>query len=122
MSDAAIVALVWLAVAAHGAVAAFAWRRPGGAPLVPLLNLVVALCVVAYWAQRWYGYATRGITWYASDQLMPLYAIVVASLAVTGLAGRHSASALHWIAFGIDALMLLAAALVLSFFRTNRLF
>ena len=122
MSDAAILALAWLAVAVHAVVAALAWRRPGGAPHVPLLNLVVALAVLAYWAPRWYGYATRGVTWYATDQLIPLYALVVGGLAAASLAGRPHAGALQWIAFAIDALALLAAALFFSFFRMNRLF
>ena len=122
MSDAVILALAWLAVAAHALVAVLAWRRPGGAPLVPSLNLVVALAVLGYWASRWYGYATRGVTWYATDQLIPLYALVVGGLAAASLAGRLHAGAPQGIAFGIDALVLLAAALFFSFFRMNRLF
>ena len=41
-------------------------------PLLPMLNLAVAACVLAYWAHKWYGYLTRDITWYASDQAIPL--------------------------------------------------
>jgi len=117
MNDTALKAVAWLAVAVHAAVGVAAWRRPAGPPLVPLLNLVAALCVVAYWAQAWYGYLAQGVTWYATDQLLPLYAIAVCILSALALAGRGPGALAHWIVFAVDALVLLAAALFFTVFR-----
>ena len=91
-------------------------------PLLPLLNLLVALCVLAYWLPKWYSYADQGISWYASDQLVPLYAVLVGALAVFTLTGRYAGTGLHWTVFSIHALVLLAAAVFFSLFRMDRLF
>lgn len=122
MSDTALKAVAWLALAAHVVVGVAAARRPTAAPLVPLLNLVVALCVVGYWAQRWYGYLAHGVTWHAADRLLPLAALAVCMLAGLTLAGRLHAAVLHWIVFGVDALAALAAVAFVTFFRMDRLF
>ena len=120
-----------IGVAAHLVVGVMALRRPAGLsappllPLVPLLNLAVAVCVLGYWAHDWYGYLMRGVTWYASDQLVPLYAAVVAVLSALALAGRYDGRLAHgfqWFVFAVDALVLVAAALFLTFARFNRLF
>ena len=91
-------------------------------PLVPLINLAVALCVLAHWAQRWYGYIAKGVTWYVSDQVLPLCAMLICVLSGATLFGRYHGTAPHWVVFGIDALALLAAALFFTFFKMNRLF
>lgn len=122
MSDATIKLVVWLGVAAHLAIGIMAWRRLTSLPLVPLLNLLVALCILAYWAQRWYGYIAKGITWYLSDQWLPLYAILVSILAGLTLSGHYRGSLPHWIVFSLDFIALLSAALFFTFFRMNRLF
>lgn len=121
MNNTTVTALAWLALALHVVVGGVTLRRPGGPPLVPLVNLATGLCVLAYWAQKWYGYLTRGITWYLTDQLVPLYAVLVVVLAGLTLAGRTSGSLPHWLVFGIDAVVLLAAALFFTFFRMSRL-
>jgi hypothetical protein len=122
-------AVAWIGLAAHivvGGVVAF--RRPPGLstqPLLPLLNLAVAACVLAYWARRWYGYLGRDITWYALDQTVPLYAAAVAVASGFALAGRFDGRLAHgvqWLVFGIDVLVLAAAALYMTFVRFNRLF
>lgn len=122
MSDSFVIAVAWLAFAAHVAVAVAVRRRVTDLSLVPLVNLVVALCVLAYWGQRWYGYIAKGITWYFSDQLLPLCAILVCLLSGATLSGRYHGTAPHWVVFGLDAIVLLAAALFFTFFKMNRLF
>jgi hypothetical protein len=124
MSNVALVVTAWLAVVVHVVVGIVAWRRPGGAPgapLVPLLNLAVALCVMGYWVREWYGYVANGTTWYVTDQLLPLYAIIVCTLSLLALGGRYAGTVPHWLVFGIDAVVLLGAALLFSTFRMNRL-
>lgn len=122
MSNAALIAFTWAAFAIHLLVGLAVLRRWTTLPLLPLLNLLVALCVVAYWLPKWYSYMNQGITWYASDQLVPLYAILVGALAVFTLTGRYAGNGLHWTVFAIDTLVLLAAALFFSLFRMDRLF
>ena len=121
-------AIAWIGLAAHlvvGGVVAF--RRPlalSTQPLLPLLNLAVAACVLAYWAQKWYGYLTRDITWYASDQGIPLYAAAVAVASGLAIAGRYDGRLAHgiqWLVFVIDALVLAVAALYMTFVRFDRL-
>ena len=117
--------LAWTGLAAHLVVGAVALRRPAPPPthrLLPLLNLGVALCVLAYWVRVWYGYVARGVTWYVSDQMVPLYAIVVAVLSGTALAGTYDGRLAHWIVFVVDTLALAGAALYLTFARFDRLF
>lgn len=117
-----IAVVVWLAVGLHAAVALITWRRRGGPPLVPLVNLAVASAVLMYWVQEWYGYLTRGIHWSFIDQLVPLYAIVVVILAWLALSNRSPGTVMHRIVFGVDAVALLGFALLLSFLRFDRLF
>ena len=81
------------------------------------VNFIVAACVVVYWAQRWFGYLSRGITWSASDQFMPLYAILVCVLAGGTLAARWSATTLNWLVFTIHAVVFIGAVLFVTFFR-----
>ncbi|MDB4883343.1 MAG: hypothetical protein JWL95_2109 [Gemmatimonadetes bacterium] len=121
MSNATLMAIPWLALAAHVAVGVVVGRRWSSLPLLPLINLATAACVLLYWAQRWYGYLFRGVTWYGTDQLMPLYAILVCVLAGLTLTGRLTATAPHWVVFGVDAVALLGAALLFSFVRITRL-
>jgi hypothetical protein len=97
------------------------WRRWSTLPLLPLLNLVVAAGVLAYWAGKWYGYVFKHITWYATDQLLPLCAIGVCCLSGATLAGKYSGTWPHWCVFGVDMLVLLAAALFFSLFNMDRL-
>jgi len=122
MSDATAIAIAWLALAAHAAVAIAVRRRVTDLPLVLLVNLAAALCVLAYWGQRWYGYIAKGVTWYVSDQMLPLYAVLVCLLSGATLLGGYHGTLPHWVIFGIDALVLLAAALFFTFFKLNRLF
>ncbi len=102
-------------------VGVMALRSGGSRSLVPVLNLITASCVLAYWANKWFSYLFRGITWYATDQLVPLYAIMVCVLAAVTLTGRHPAVVLNWLVFSIHLVVLIGAALFLTFFRMNRL-
>ncbi|MEO8200222.1 MAG: hypothetical protein ABI679_06865 [Gemmatimonadota bacterium] len=122
MSDSSILVVVWMAVITHVIAGIVAGRRMTAFPVVPLVNLVVALCVLAYWVQRWYGYIVKGITWYATDQLLPLLAILAAVLSVLSLTGRFHNAWPQWIIFGVDLFVLLGAALFFMSFRINRLF
>jgi hypothetical protein len=115
-------AVTWLAFAMQLVVAAAVLRHKASVSLIALLNLVAALAVLAYWGTRWFGYLFRGVTWYATDQLLPACALVVCILALLTLFGRYHGVAVHWTIFGATTLVLLAAALFFSFFRTTRLF
>lgn len=118
----ALRAVTWLAFAMQLVVAAAVLRYKASISLIALLNLVAALAVLAYWGMRWFGYLFRGVTWYATDQLLPVCALVVCILALLTLLGRYQGVAVHWTIFGSTTLVLLAAALFFSFFRTTRLF
>lgn len=120
MSNTVILVLSWFAVALHIAVATATLRRWSTLPLLPALNLLVALCVLAWWIPKWHSYVFSGITWYASDQWIPVFALAVIALAVSTLAGRSSGQVPHWIIFGIHGLALLVAALFFTFFRMDR--
>jgi hypothetical protein len=122
MSNFTFAAIVWTGLGLHLAAGIVAIRTEGSIPLVPALNLISAACVVAYWANRWFGYLFRGITWYASDQLIPLYAILVCVLAGVSLTGRYPAVTLNWVVFAFHVAVFVAAALFVTFFRMNRLF
>jgi hypothetical protein len=119
--------LAWIGAAAHLCVGFIVLRRPAALSahrLLPLLNFAIAMCVLAYWARAWYGYTARGITWYASDQIVPLCAVAVAIASGLVLAGRSDgrlAGTFQWLVFGVDALVLIVAALYLTFARFDRL-
>lgn len=117
-----ITALAWFAVIVHVSIGVFAWRRGSAIPLLPAINLVVAFCVLVYWAQKWVAVLSKGITWYASDQLLPAYALAVCVLAALALTGRLAWSGLHWTIFGAHTIVTIAAALFFTFFRINKLF
>ena len=117
MSNFVVAAIAWVGLAVHVIVGILALRSVGSRQLVPALNLIVAACVIVYWAQRWFGYLFRGITWYASDQLIPLYAILVFLLAGGTLAGRFSAAPLNWLVFTLHVLVFVGAVLFVTFFR-----
>jgi hypothetical protein len=121
MRNAVLVTLAWLALAVHLAVGIAVGRRWSGTSLLAMLNLATAACVLCYWIPRWFDYAFRGITWYATDQLLPLYAILVCVLAALTLAGRIGAIAPQWIVFGIHTIVLLVGAVFFSIFKINRL-
>ena len=122
MSDAIIKVVTWLALATQLVTGFAVWRHRAPASLIAILNLVAATAVLAYWGRRWYGYLFRGITWYATDQLIPLGAVLVFILALLTLTGRYEGTALHWMIFGVTTLVLIAAALFFSFFKMTRLF
>ena len=117
MTNVMFATIAWIALGVHLVVGVAAFRSGGWRPWLPLLNLTTAACVVAYWVYRWYGYLVQGITWYASDQLIPLYAVLVCALAVISLSGRHQLMALNWMAFVIHGVVALGAVLFATFFR-----
>jgi hypothetical protein len=117
MSDSLIKIVTWLALATQLLAGIAVWRHKAPLSLIVTLNLVAAGCVLAYWVQRWYGYLFRGITWYATDQLIPLCALLVFILAVLTLTGRYQGVALHWMIFAVTTLILIAAALFFTFFK-----
>ena len=122
MSDTTLRAAAWLAFAIQFCVGAAVLRHKASTSLLVLLNLVAALCVLAYWGRRWFDYLFGGVTWYGSDQLIPAYALVVCLLAVLTLVGRYQGNGVHWTIFALNTLVLLGAALFFSFFKMNRLF
>ena len=113
--------IAWLALAAHVVVFVIVRRRSTDVPVVAMLNLAVALCILAYWAQKWYSYIARDITWYVTDQLVPLYAIVVCVLAGVTLTTRLRLTVPHWVVFSIDTFVFVGAVLFFSFFRMTKL-
>lgn len=117
MKNSSLAVVVWLAIVAHVVVAAMVKTRWTERPLLVALNLVVALCTLAYWIPRWYSYATKGIMWYASDQLIPLYALVVCVLSALALTGQYRGALPHWMVFAIDVLALAAFALFMGTFK-----
>lgn len=117
MSNLALTTIAWLGLAVHVIVGILALRAAPSRPLVPAVNLIVAACVLAYWAQRWYGYLFKGITWYATDQLIPLYAIFACVLAGGTLAHLYTAVMLNWLVFIFHTVVFVGAVLFVTFFR-----
>ena len=113
--------IAWAGLALHLATGIAARRPGGGLQLIALVNLGSTLCVLAYWGARWFGTLTRGTQWYLSDQAMPAYAALIAMAAALTLTGRAQLTWLHWLAFVLHAIVLLLAALYLSFARFGRL-
>jgi hypothetical protein len=122
VKDSYILALLWVAVVAHGAAGLAVVRRLQGLSLVVALNTLVALLVILYWVPKWHSYAFRGINWYWTDQFYPLWAVVVLGVGILSFLGRGAGNPFHWVIFGCHLLVLLGAALFFSFFRLDRLF
>jgi hypothetical protein len=120
MSNFAVVMIVWVGVLGHLAAAIVSRRRLVDIPIVPLVNLVTSALVLADWAQRWYGYLFQGITWYASDQLLPLYALIVCVLSAMAMRSG-SIGALQWVFLAIDGVALLGAAILIGVLRFDRM-
>ncbi len=121
MSNFAIAALVWLALAAHIMVGIAVWRRWTTLPLVPMLNFVMAFGVVIYWVQRWIGAYVKHYKLYATDQLLPLYAILVCLVSALSVAGKLSTTVPNWIVFALQAAVTLAAVVFVMNFKITRL-
>lgn len=117
MSNGLVAALAWVGLGLHLLVGILVLRSAGPRQLVPALNLITAACVVAYWVHRWFGYLFRGITWYASDQLIPLYAILVCVLAGGSLASRYSSASMNWLVFALHTIVFVGAVLFVTLFR-----
>ena len=117
-----VAGIAWLGLVLHLAAAFAASRSRHALIILGALNLVTAACVLVYWGIRWWGYLFRGISWSATDQLVPLYALAAAVLAALALTGRLGSPLPLWIIIGIDTIVFLAAALFLTFFRMTRLF
>lgn len=122
MSDSLAAAIAWFALGLHLLVGVAAWRVETHRRWLLWLNLSVGLSVLAYWIDRWIGYLTHQIVWYASDQAMPLYAVLVCVLSGLGLSRRVVPVAVHWLLFAIHVVILLGTVLFMAFFRMNRLF
>jgi hypothetical protein len=122
VTDLLVATIAWIALGLHVVVGVATFRSGAWRPWLPLLNLTMAGGVVAYWVYRWYGYVVQGITWYASDQLVPVYAVLVCVLAVISLTSRHHLVTLNWMAFVIHGVVALGAVLFVTFFRMGRLF
>jgi hypothetical protein len=115
-------ATAWTGFSLHVAAALLVWRRPAGIAPIVWVNLITSLTVLAWWATRWYATLTRGTGWVLSDQATPLYAFVICMLCGMTAAGRSPGAAVHWSVFVLHAIVLLAAALFLTFVRLGRLF
>lgn len=122
MSDSILRALAWSAFIIQVLMGVAVVRHKASSSLLVVLNLMAAGAVLVYWARRWFGYLFRGVTWYATDQLIPAYALLVCILGVLTILGRYQGGGIHWWIFGLNTLVLLAAALFFSFFRMSRLF
>lgn len=122
VSNATIALLARLAAIAHVSIGILAWRRGSAMPLVPVLNLAVASCVILYSIQKWIAVFSKGIIWYASDQLLPAYAAAVCLVSMLALTGRATWSCLHYTVFAVHTIVTIAAALFFTFFRMNKLF
>jgi hypothetical protein len=116
------VVIAWSGLCFHAAAVLAVWRRPGSVTPLVSVNLVTSLSVLGWWASRWYGSLRHGTTWSLSDQALPLYAFLICLLCGVTLTGRTPGAALHWLAFALHAIVLLVAALFLTFFRFGRLF
>ncbi len=114
--------LSWLGLLVHLVVGFLVLRRLGSPRLLPLLNLMIAGAVLVYWIRQWYDYLFGGILWYATDQLMPLYALIVVVVASLSLAGRYQGTVFHWVVFGVDTTVFIVAVYLATFLRFNRLF
>ncbi|HUF19592.1 MAG TPA: hypothetical protein VMP00_02450 [Burkholderiales bacterium] len=93
-----------------------------GFPLLVGVNALIGIGVVLYWMRNWYAYAFKGINWYWTDQLFPLYAICVLIVSPLFFVGKNVGNAVHWLIFLSHALAILATALFFSFFKLDRLF
>ncbi len=122
MNDLTVSAIVWSGLVVHMVVGVVALRGAARPQLVPLVNLLAAACILSYWATRWFGYLFRGLTWYATDQLIPLYAVLVCILAGLSLGGRYPGTTLNWLVFAAHTIALAVAALFFATFRLTRLF
>lgn len=122
MSNTVTITLAWLALTAHVAVGIFAWRRGSATPFVPVLNFVFAFCVAFYWGQRLIMALTKGLTWYANDQVWLVYALAVCAVSIFALTGRIAWNGVHWTILGAHTLVCVAFTLFATFFRMNRLF
>jgi hypothetical protein len=117
MSNSLFTTLAWLGFAAHVVAGLVAWRRIGDVRLVAGVNLIVALIIVGYWTTRWYAYLADGAERNITDQLFPMFAVLVASLATGTLAGWWTLAGLHWTVLALHGLVLLGAVLYAGFFR-----
>jgi len=122
MSDSTLRAVAWVALVIQLLMGAAVARHRVSFSAIVVLNLVAAVAVLVYWGRRWFGYLFHGVTWYAADQLVPLYALLVCLLAVLTISGRFQGVGVHWLIFILNGLALLAAVLFFSFFRITRLF
>ena len=122
MNDSTLRALAWSAFVIQILAGAAVVKHKAPSSLLVVLNLLAGAAVLVYWGRRWFDYLFRGVTWYAADQLIPAYALLVCLLAVLTLLGHSQNVRVHWWIFGLNTLILLAAALFFSFFRMTRLF
>ncbi len=121
MSNTLLLCFSWIAVAVHLIVGLSTVRRWSDLPLLPLLNGFAAVCLLLYCMQKWYSHIVHDIRWYASDQLLPLYALCLCVLTGLALSGRYQGQWLHWAVFAVDLVVLVGAALFFTFFRMDRL-
>ncbi len=121
MSNVVVASIAWLALAIHLAVGLLQWRHPERAAALPFLSLATGVCILAYWIPRWYSYVARGVRWYASDQVVPLYGLALCLLAGITITYSGRLMVAHRVILWADAAVLLLAALFLTFFRMRRL-
>lgn len=122
MKDSTILVLLCLALAAHLLAGVLALRKVAAlAPLV-MVNLAIGLALLSYWIGEWYGYIFNGIQWHATDQLLPLYALLICVFSALYFAGKNIGAVWHWSVFGIDLLAVFAAVLFFIFFKIDKLF
>ncbi|MEP6781511.1 MAG: hypothetical protein ABJC26_16555 [Gemmatimonadaceae bacterium] len=121
MSDFYIKITVFAALLAHIIVGGAVGRRMTTLSLLPGLDLILGLALLGYWVQRWFGAATHGYKLYLTDQLFPLYGLIVCVVSLMTMTGRISSLVPAWIMFAIHALVLIAATLFMMTFKMNRL-
>lgn len=120
MSNAAVLALAWVTVIVHVAVGSSPGRDLQQFPLIPLVNLAVAACVLLYWGRRWYSYPFNGIAWYGTDQRVALYAVALCALSEGAIAGLIAGTKAHRLVLAVNGLTCVATALCVSRFPIKR--
>ena len=120
MSNAAVFALAWVTVIVHVAVGSSPGRDLQQFPLIPLVNLAVAACVLLYWGRRWYSDLFNGIAWYGTDQLVARYAVALCALSAGAIAGLIAGTKAHRLVPAVNGLTCVATVLCVSRFPIKR--
>ncbi|MDH5179546.1 MAG: hypothetical protein OEZ39_11970 [Gammaproteobacteria bacterium] len=115
-------ALFLILLSLHIGVAVFVLQHRGDVRLPPIVNLVIAVILIIYWADRWYTYLADKVYINKASALVLLFAVVVMSISVLHLSGHEFAGTLHWVFYTVHSITLLLLLLFYRTFQRNRLF